>query len=126
MGAEGKAEKWSSVQTRKINGTSSNTPLLTAHLLWLLGELFCCCCRDLLDNDSLGAAALVHLTGDRHFFSREGKQLRILAGGGHGIRDRPIDRAIFGKDDERRPRLGAGDGALAADGFVEAFGKRAS
>ena len=78
---------------------------------------------DFGDDDGFGATALVDLADDGDLVAGEGEELGILAAGGSGVGDGPVDGTVVGKDDERRTGLGAGNGALLADGLGKIFGE---
>ena len=66
---------------------------------------------------------MVDLADDGDLVAGEGEELGILAAGGSGVGDGPVDGTVVGKDDERRTGLGAGNGALLADGLGKIFGE---
>src|SRR6516162_460897 len=78
-----------------------------------------------LDYHCLGAVPFVDLSTRTDLFARVWQQSVVLSGGWGGIGNGPIDRAILREDHERRSRLGAGGGAVAADGLFQAFGESA-
>jgi hypothetical protein len=74
----------------------------------------------------VGTTALIDRPGHGHFLAGELQQSLVLTARRRGIGNGPVYGSVFGQEDERRPGLSAGLGALGAYWFLQVFRERAS